>query len=108
MPWRSLTPEELEVLDGLDRAKRFIQKQCETPIPPIETREQALGKALLSIARMWPDPGMCAELVPERVGPNDGRMRADTLFYALNTARHALGLSTYPEPPHWSKKEVEP
>jgi len=62
-----------------------------------------MEKALRSIVSLWPDPGMCAELVPEWVGPNDGRMRADMLWTALNTAREALGLPTYPEPEHWKK-----
>jgi hypothetical protein len=101
MAWRRLSVEEVQVIDGLDRAKRFIEKQCETPDGP--TREETLEKALQFIARLWPDPGMCSELVPEWVGPNDGRMRADNLWYALNAAREALGLPQYPQPEHWSK-----
>lgn len=64
----------------------------------------AYRQALQYIAILWPDPDCCAELVPEWVGPNDGRMRADTLWYALNKAREALGLPTYPRPEHWDKK----
>ena len=67
--------------------------------------DRHMENALRSIAALWPEPGMCAEIAPEWVGPNDGKMRADILFYALNTARKALGLPTYPEPDHW-KKEV--
>ena len=70
-------------------------------------REKRLEEALQSIANLWPDPDCCAELVPEWVGPNDGRMRADTLWYALNGARKALGLPEYPKPEHWSKKKTE-
>jgi len=68
-------------------------------------RVGVLEEALRTIASLHPDPGMCAELVPEWVGPNEGRMRAETLWYALNTARKALGLPTYPEPEHWGKKD---
>ena len=50
--WRSLTPEELDVLDGLNRSIRFIEKQCEIPDAPPESREQRLEKALLFI-RQW-------------------------------------------------------
>lgn len=64
-------------------------------------------KALQSIVSLWPDLGMCAELVPEWVGPNDGRMRADTLWYALNEARKVLGLPTYPKPEHWEKDTTD-
>ena len=64
-------------------------------------------KSLRSIASLWPDPGMCAELVPEWIGPNDGRMRADTLWYALNEARKALGLPTYPKPKHWENDTAD-
>ncbi len=47
----------------------------------------AYRQALQTIANLWPDPDCCAELVPEWVGPNDGRMRADTLwlFLSINT-----------------------
>jgi hypothetical protein len=71
------------------------------------SREETLEKALKFIASLWPDPDYCAELVPEWVGPNDGRMRADMLWYALNKAREALGLPTYPRPEHWDKKKVK-
>jgi hypothetical protein len=50
---------------------------------------------------------MCAEFVPEWVGPNDGRMRAEALWYAVTYARKALGMPTHPEPEYWSKKKVE-
>jgi hypothetical protein len=73
----------------------------------MRARIEKLESALQSIAGMWPDPGMCAEIAPEYVGPNDGRMRADTLWYALNTARKALEMPTYPEPEHWHKKTPE-
>jgi hypothetical protein len=62
-------------------------------------------QALQLIARLWPDPGMCAEVVPEFVGQNDGRLRADLLWAALNAARAALNMPTYPPPDHWKKRE---
>ena len=102
MAWSKLTSEELDVLDGLDRAKRFIERKCEIPDGP--TREQILEKALQSIASMWPDLGMCAELVPEWVTPNDGeRMRAEILWCSINEARKALNLPVHPVPKHWKK-----
>jgi hypothetical protein len=61
--------------------------------------------ALEIIAGMWPDPGMCAEIAPKYVGPNDGRLRADMLWSALNVARGALDLPTYPEPKHFKESE---
>lgn len=61
------------------------------------------NKALREIVSLWPDPDCAAELAPEFIGPNDGRMRADKLWYALNAARTVLGLPTYPEPEHWNK-----
>ena len=69
--------------------------------PPVNTSYE---KALRDIVSLYPEPGVCAELVPSYVGPNDGQMRASTLWYALNSARQALGLPTYPKPDHWSKK----
>jgi hypothetical protein len=66
---------------------------------------EKLEKALQFIAHLWPDPDYCAELVPEWIGINAGRMRADVLWYALNKAREALGLPTYPRPEHWDKKK---
>jgi hypothetical protein len=68
---------------------------------------EAMYTALEKIAGLWPDPGMCAELVPEWVGPNDGRMRADTLWFALNAAREALGMPTYPRPEHWDRPHMD-
>lgn len=70
-------------------------------------RAEAMFAALEKIASLWPDPGMCGELVPEWVGPNDGRMRADTLWYALNAAREALEMPTYPRPAHWDKPHAD-
>jgi hypothetical protein len=79
----------------------------ETIAPYVQDAPTGYKQALQSIANLWPDPDCCAELVPEWVRPNDGRMRADTLWYALNGARKALGLPEYPEPEHWSNKKVE-
>jgi hypothetical protein len=62
-----------------------------------------IQQPLAQIAALWPDPGMCAEVAPKFVGLNDGRMRADLLFAALNIARAALGLPTYPRPEHWQE-----
>lgn len=133
MAWRRLNAEELAALDDLARVRRYIERQCEIPDTPQQTIEVSLDdynlkteriitleaelqsdrqwkakleQALQSIANLWPDPDCCAELVPEWVMPNDGGMRADTLWYALNGARKALGLPEYPEPEHWSKNKV--
>jgi hypothetical protein len=78
-------------VDGTELYRDAIKK--------IDRYEQSLR----AIAGMWPEPGMCAELVPKWVGPNDGRMRADALWYAINAARKALGLPTHPKPAHWEK-----
>ncbi len=67
---------------------------------------EVMCAALETIAALWPDPSMCAELVPEWVGPNDGRMRADILWFALNAARKALEMPTYPRPAHWDKPQI--
>jgi hypothetical protein len=64
-------------------------------------KAEVMHAALEQIASLWPDPDCCGELVPKFVGPNDGRMRADALWYALNAAREALGKPTYPRPEHW-------
>jgi hypothetical protein len=71
------------------------------------TEVEKLTKALQLVAFLWPDPGMCAEFVPEWVGPNDGRMRAEALWYAVTYARKALGMPTHPEPEYWHKKKTE-
>jgi hypothetical protein len=73
----------------------------------LENRIRTLETTLKQIATLWPDPSMCAELVPEWVGPNDGRIRAELLFYAVTHARKALGLPTHPEPEYWHKKKTE-
>ena len=70
-------------------------------------RAEAMFAALEKIASLWPDPGMCGELVPKWVGPNDGRMRADKLWVALNAAREALEMPTYPRPAHWDKPHAD-
>ncbi len=69
-------------------------------------RAEKMFAALQNIASLWPDPPNCAELVPEWVGPNDGRMRADALWFALNAAREALEMPTYPRPAHWDKAQI--
>jgi len=79
---------------------------CEGAENVTPSKESDFRKALETIASLWPDPGMCGPLVPEWVGPNDGRMRADTLWYALNTAREALGKPVYPRPTHRGKKQI--
>lgn len=70
-----------------------------------ESRRPEPEKALRTIVSLWPDPDCSAELAPEFIGPNDGRIRADKLWFALNEARRALGLPTYPEPEHWNKPQ---
>lgn len=69
-------------------------------------RAENMFAALQNIASLWPDPPDCAELVPKWVGPNDGRMRADLLWFALNAAREALEMPTYPRPAHWDKAQI--
>ena len=107
MSEKSITPKEFcEILLRLGFTDNTIRENPNPPDQPKPTNEE-MEAALKSIAALWPDPDCAAELVPEWVGPNDGRLRADTLFYALNTARKAINLPTYPEPEHWSKKKVE-
>jgi hypothetical protein len=50
-----------------------------------------MRKALEAISSLWPQPPHCAEVAPEYIGPNDGRIRADLLKAALEIARKALG-----------------
>ena len=55
------------------------------------TTEEKYRWALESISGLWPEPPNCAEVAPQWVGPNDGRVRADLLKAALEIARKALG-----------------
>ncbi len=98
-----------ELVDRTESTMDKIIEQAakEQGIPLDDSPEMRYKKALEDIASMWPNPGMCAELVPKHVWPNDGRMRADTLWYALNAARTALGKPTYPRPEHWDKAGIE-
>ena len=52
-------------------------------------------QALRAIVSLWPDPETSAEIAPEWVGENGGKIRADLLKSALNTARKALGMPIY-------------
>lgn len=79
------------------------EEQAESVKNALAVAVAKIVRPLEVIASLWPDPGMCAELAPEHIGPNDGRLRADLLFEALNTARAALGKPTYPQPAHWAK-----
>ena len=96
--------DRIRQLEAEVQSDRQLQIADATTINKQTGKIQRLEKALQSIANLWPEPDCCAELVPEWVGENDGRMRAVTLWYALNSARKALGLAEYPRPEHWDKK----
>lgn len=87
--------DHCEVFDSGDAMK----PSHPSPEPVNEYYESALRR----IVSLHPDPDCCSPLVPKYIGPNDGQASATSLWYALNTARTALGLATYPEPDHWNK-----
>ena len=99
--------ERIRQLEAEVQSDRQLQRADAATINTQTGTIQELTKALQSIANLWPDPDCCAELVPKWVGPNDGRIRAEALWYAINGARKALGLPTHPEPEYWSKKTLE-
>ena len=105
MQWQTnLTPE----VRDMELKPVCIAHSSEIAAQIVEEHNQLAEyrKALEYIAFIWPDPGMCGPLVPEYVGPNDGRIRADTLWFVLNKARQALGKPEYPRPKHWDMKRV--
>src|SRR4051812_33712215 len=71
---------KIDVLIAVGRPLDMKPQGVVTLIPTVETNLDEMRKALVAITHLWPDPGMCAEIAPEYVGPNDGRMRADLLW----------------------------
>ena len=54
------------------------------------TLENDLLLALKAISGLWPEPPFCAEVNPEYIGPNNGKLRAILLETALDISRAAI------------------